>query len=645
MKIVLPDSSELELPDGATGLDAARAIGPKLAEQAVLARVDGSTRDLRLPLADGESVQFLTTRDSQDPDALYVLRHSTAHLLAEAVMRLHPGVKIAIGPPIADGFYYDFEFPEPISESDLEAIEEEIRREIAEGRVWTREELSRQDAIARFEAEAQPYKVELAQDAEGAISLYTQGAFTDLCRGPHLQNTDPIKAVKLTSLAGAYWRGDEKNTQLTRIYGTAFYSQADLDAHLERLEEARARDHRRLGTQLDLFHLSDHSPGSPFWHPKGMVVWNSLEDLRRRENRRRGYLEVKTPLLYDIQTYVTSGHYDNYRENMFFVQPHEGEEPLALKPMNCPGHMLLFGSQLRSYRDLPIRYAESSTLHRDERGGTLHGLLRVKHITQDDAHVFVAEDQIQDEIDGMIDFVNYLYERFDVTPRAELSTRPESRLGTDEQWDRAEGALEAALQRHGLDYVISPGEGTFYGPKIDLHMTDVLGRSWQMGTIQLDYQMPMQFGLSYMGADNREHTPVVIHRALLGSLERFIGILVEHYGGAFPFWLAPVQARIIPVGEGHRDAAEQLRSRLDTEGYRVEVDDRDDTLGKRIRDAEVEKVPFVVVYGDREAEATRAWREFAQLAVRERGGEQSTVSLEELLERFGALASEADPPR
>ena len=460
MKVVLPDSTELELPDGASGLDAARAIGPKLAEQAVLVRANGSVRDLRLPLEDGESIQILTTRDTEDADALAVLRHSTAHLLAEAVLRLHPGVKIAIGPPIADGFYYDFEFPEPISEGDLEAIEDEIRRELAEGRSWQREELSREDALARFEAEGQPYKVELAQEAEGAISLYTQGEFTDLCRGPHLQDATPIKAVKLTGLAGAYWRGDEKNTQLTRIYGTAFYSQADLDEHLARLEEARTRDHRRLGTQLDLFHLSDHSPGSPFWHPKGMVLWNTLEDLRRRENRRRGYLEVKTPLLYDLQTYITSGHYENYEENMFFVRAHEGEEPMALKPMNCPGHMLLFGSQLRSYRDLPLRYAESSTLHRDERGGTLHGLLRVKHITQDDAHVFVTEDQIQGEIDAMIDFVRYLYERFGVEPRAELSTRPEKRLGTDEQWDNAEGALEEALKRHGMEYVVSPGEGT-----------------------------------------------------------------------------------------------------------------------------------------------------------------------------------------
>jgi threonyl-tRNA synthetase len=637
VKVVLPDSTELELPEGASGLDAARAIGPKLAEQAVLMRVDGEMRDLRLPLAGGERIRILTTRDTQDPDALRVLRHSAAHLLAEAAMRLHPGVKIAIGPPIADGFYYDFEFPEPIAEADLAALEEEMRREIAEGREWSREVIPREEAVARFTAEGQPYKVELAEEAEEPISLYTQGEFTDLCRGPHLQNAGPIKAVKLTSLAGAYWRGDEKNKQLPRIYGTAFYSQEELDTHLARLEEARARDHRRIGTQLDLFHLSEHSPGSPFWHPKGMVIWNSLEDLRRRENRRRGYSEVKTPLLYDLQTYVTSGHYENYEENMFFVRPHEGEEPMALKPMNCPGHMLLFGSELRSYRDLPIRYAESSTLHRDERGGTLHGLLRVKHITQDDAHVFVTEEQIQDEIDAMIDFARYLYERFGVTPRAELSTRPEKRLGTDEQWERAEAALELALKRHGMEYVISPGEGTFYGPKIDLHMTDVLGRSWQMGTIQLDYQMPMQFGLTYMGPDNREHSPVVIHRALLGSLERFIGILVEHYGGDFPFWLAPVQARVVPVGEGHREAASALRKRLVDEGFRAEVDERDETLGKRIREAEVEKVPFVVVYGDRESDDA--------LAVRERGGGQSTSSLEELLARFRELAAQADPPR
>jgi threonyl-tRNA synthetase len=628
VKVVLPDGKELELADGATGLDAARAIGPKLAEQAVLVRSNGSVRDLRLPLEDGERIQLLTTRDTADPDALAVLRHSSAHLLAEAVRRLYPGVKVAIGPPIENGFYYDFDFPEPIGEADLEKIQAEIDRELAEGRSWERQEISADDARRRFADEEEPYKVELVDTAQGPISLYTQApasgsiTFTDLCRGPHLQDSRPIKALKLTGLAGAYWRGDEHNKQLTRIYGTAFYSQADLDAYLERLEEARRRDHRRLGVQLDLFHLSEHSPGSPFWHPKGMVIWNELEDLRRRENLRRGYSEVKTPLLYDVETYVTSGHYDNYRENMFFTRSHGDEREFALKPMNCPGHMLLFGSQLRSYRELPFRYAESSTLHRDELGGTLHGLLRVKHITQDDAHIFCRQDQIEDEIFGCLDFAHYLYDLFGLEARFELSTRPDPKLGTDEEWDFTEGALKAALEKRGIEYVVNEGDGAFYGPKIDLHMTDVLGRSWQMGTIQLDAQMPQNFGLTYMGADNREHTPYVVHRALLGSLERFIGILTEHYGGDFPLWLAPVQVRVIPVGEGHRDAAESVRARLTTAGVRVEVDDRDETVGKRIRDAELEKIPRVVVYGDRETPDA--------LAVRERGGGQSTKSLDEL---------------
>ncbi|HEY1366660.1 MAG TPA: threonine--tRNA ligase [Gaiellaceae bacterium] len=629
MKVVLPDRSELELPDGATGLDAARAIGPKLAEQAVLVRTNGRVQDLRLPLEDGQPIQILTTRDKDDPDALAVLRHSSAHLLAEAVRRLYPGVKVAIGPPIENGFYYDFEFPEPISEADLERIEAEIRRELDEGRQWRREEIPRAQARERFAAEDERYKVELVDTAEDPISLYTQGDFTDLCRGPHLQDSRPIKALKLTSLAGAYWRGDEKNKQLTRIYGTAFYTREDLEQHLARLEEARRRDHRRLGVQLDLYHLSEHSPGSPFWHPKGMVIWNSLEDLRRRENLRRGYVEVKTPLLYDIDTYVTSGHYDNYREHMFFTRSHGSETELALKPMNCPGHMLLFGSQLRSYRDLPFRYAESSTLHRDELGGTLHGLLRVKHITQDDAHIFCSPDQIESEIFGCLDYASFLYDLFGMEARFELSTRPDPKLGTDEEWDFTENALRTALERRGIDYVLNEGDGAFYGPKIDLHMTDVLGRSWQMGTIQLDAQMPQRFGLHYMGADNQEHSPYVIHRALLGSLERFIGILVEHYAGAFPFWLAPVQVRIVPVGLAHREASEAVGERLRERGYRVEVDASDETVGKRIRNAELEKIPFTIVYGDRESEDS--------LAVRERGGEQFQSSLTALLERLATL--------
>jgi threonyl-tRNA synthetase len=632
MKVVLPDNSELELPDGATGLDAARAIGPKLAEQAVLVRADGRVQDLRQPLADGEKIQLLTTRDRDDPDALAVLRHSSAHLLAEAVRRLYPGVKIAIGPPIENGFYYDFDFPEAIREEDLDRIEEEIRRELREGRSWTREEISREEARRRFEAEDEPYKVELVDTAEGDISLYTQSHdgsddFTDLCRGPHLQDSKPIKALKLTGLAGAYWRGDAANPQLTRIYGTAFYSQEDLDAYLERLELARQRDHRRLGTELDLFHLEEVSPGSPFWHPKGMVIWNVLEDLRRRENLKRGYVEVKTPLIFDKTLWETSGHWEKFREHMFLIP--EGDRTYGLKPMNCPGHMLIFGERLRSYRELPLRLAEAGTLHRNELAGTLHGLTRVRHVTQDDSHLFCARDQIEDEIFGCLDFTAYLYELFGLEYSFELSTRPDNKLGTDEEWDFTEAALRAALERRGLEYELNEGDGAFYGPKIDLHMTDSLGRSWQMGTIQLDSQMPQRFGLTYMGADNQEHTPYVIHRASFGSLERFIGILIEHYAGAFPFWLAPVQVRVLPVGDAHAGSAHTLALRLREAGFRAEVDEPTETIGKRIRAAELEKIPVTVVYGDRESDES--------LAVRERGGEQSTLSLPDLLARLATL--------
>jgi threonyl-tRNA synthetase len=627
VNVTLPDGATLELPKGASALDAARAIGPKLAEQAVLARVNGEPRDLRLPLPDGAKLEILTTRDRNDPDALAVLRHSAAHLLAEAVRRLYPGVRVAIGPAIENGFYYDFEFPEPIHESDLAAIEEEIARELKEGRTWEREASTRDEARARFEGEGEIYKVELVDTADGDISLYTQGDFTDLCRGPHLQDSSPIKALTLTGLAGAYWRGDEKNTQLTRIYGTAFFRQEDLDAYLEQLEQARARDHRRIGRQLDLFHLQDASPGSPFWHPRGMTLWNVLEDLRRSENARRGYLEVKTPLIYDKSVWETSGHWAKFRGEMFLVAG-EGEEPHAgLKPMNCPGHMLLFGSQLRSYRDLPLRYAESSTLHRNEPTGALHGLLRVRHVTQDDAHIFCTRDQIEEEIFGCLDFAAYLYELFGMEARFELSTHPDDKLGSDEEWDFTEAALRTALERREIEFYVGEGEGAFYGPKIDLHMLDVLGRSWQMGTIQLDAQMPKQFGLTYMGADNVEHTPYVVHRALLGSLERFMGILIEHYGGAFPAWLAPVQVRLLPVAEAHREAVDELLAALRLEGIRADADERDETLGKRIRDAELQKLPYVVVWGDRETRDA--------MAVRRRGGEGvTTMSLAELVDEI-----------
>ena len=632
MKVVLPDGKELELPDGSTGLDAARAIGPKLAEQAVLVRSNGSLQDVRAPLVDGQPLQFLTTRDIDDPDALYVLRHSSAHLLAEAVRRLYPGVKVAIGPPIENGFYYDFEFPEPIADSDLERIETEVRTLLAEGRSWSREEISRDEARARFEAEGEPYKVELVDTAEGDISLYTQShdgtaEFTDLCRGPHLQDSAPIKAFKLTGLAGAYWRGDEHNTQLTRIYGTAFFREADLSAYLERLEEARKRDHRRLGTQLDLFHFSEVSPGSPFWHPKGTAIWNVLEDLRRRENLARGYVEVRTPQLYDKSLWETSGHWEKYREHMFLFESES--RTFGLKPMNCPGHCVLYLDGAYSYRELPLRMAEAGVLHRDELTGALHGLLRVRMFSQDDAHLFCMPEQIEAEVIGCLDFGYSIYDRLGLEIKVELSTRPENKIGTDEEWDAAEAALAAALDHRGIEYAINAGDGAFYGPKIDLHMLDSLDRAWQIGTVQLDFQMPQRFGLRYQGADNAEHTPVMIHRALIGSFERFIGILIEHFAGAFPFWLAPVQVRVIPVGLDHHEASAALKARLGA--YRADVDDSDETVGKRIRNAELAKIPFVIVYGDKESDEA--------LAVRERGGGQSTKSLDELLAQFGTLSA------
>jgi threonyl-tRNA synthetase len=629
VRVILPDSSELNLPDGATGLDAARAIGPKLAEQAVLVKVNGHVRDLRLPLGDGERIRFLTTRDKDDPDALFVLRHSAAHLLAEAARRLYPGTKVAIGPPIEHGFYYDFEFPEPVGEEVLERLEEEMRREIAEGRTWEREEVKRDEARRYFEEHGEPYKVELVETADGDISFYRQGDFVDLCRGPHLQDARPIKAVKLLSLAGAYWRGDETKPQLTRIYGTAFYDQADLEAYLRRVEEAKRRDHRRLGKELGLFDFSALAPGMPLWHPRGMVIWNVLEDLRRRENARRGYHEVRTPQLYDSDLWRTSGHWEKYQEHMFRLEI-EGRD-FGLKPMNCPGHCLLYSTLPRSYRDLPLRIAEAGNLHRNELSGVLHGLMRVRHFVQDDAHVYCTEEQIHEELLACLDYGYYLYDLFELDMRVELSLRPEDKLGTDEEWDFAEAALVRALEARGLDYTPSEGEGSFYGPKIDLHMADSLGRSWQLGTVQLDLQMPKRFGLAYQGADNVEHTPAMIHRALLGSLERFVGVYLEHTGGDLPPWLAPEQVRVLPVSDPYARPAAEVAEELRARGFRVGVDERAETLGKRIREAELEKVPYVIVWGERESRDA--------LAVRRRGGEQSTESLDALAAELAETAT------
>jgi threonyl-tRNA synthetase len=493
-----------------------------------------------------------------------------------------------------------------------------------------REDVSVQDALHRFHEEKQPYKVELIEDLiknEGAttVSLYTNGNFTDLCRGPHAPTTKRIKAVKLQSVAGSYWRGDANRQMLTRVYGTAFFSDKDLRAFEEMLERARANDHRRLGRELKLFTFSELAPGMPLWQPAGMAVWDQLTDLWRTENRRRGYQEVKTPILFDVELFKASGHWDNYRDHMYFTDVED--HPMALKPMNCPGHVQLFKDVPRSHRELPIRFSEQGLVHRHEPSGTLHGLMRVRHITQDDAHIFCLEDQVEDEVVGCLEFGFALYEVFGFEPRLELSTRPDKRIGSDEMWDRAEAALRNALERQGLEYETNEGDGAFYGPKIDLHMRDSLGRSWQLGTVQLDYQMPERLDAAYVGADNSEHRPVMIHRALLGSFERFIGILIEHYGGEFPVWLAPTQAIVLPIADRHLEYARGIEDRLTRSGVRCEVDDRTESIGRKIRDGELRKIPYMLVVGDREAEHD-------EVSVREhRAGDTGAVSVQAFAQR------------
>ncbi len=633
MKVPLPDGNELDLPDGATGADAAAAIGPGLAKAALAVKQDGVVQDLDRPLAEGVPIEIVT--DKSGRDALDVIRHDAAHVLAAAVMELYPGVKISIGPPIDNGFYYDFEFPEgtKVSDEDFARIEERMRAHVSADEEFVREDIGIEEALARFRAEQQDYKVELIEDLvrdQGidTVSLYTNGPFTDLCAGPHAPSTKRIGAFKLQSVAGAYWRGDASRQMLTRIYGTAFFKKAELEEHLQRLEEARARDHRKLGRELGLFTFSEVSPGSAFWLPRGTALYNQIVALNRELQQGRGYVEVKTPLLYDSSVWETSGHWGKYRENIF-VSEYE-DRAFGFKPMNCPGHAHLFSLQRWSYRDLPFRCAEPGLLHRREPSGTLHGLLRVRHFIQDDAHVFCTEEQIQDEVAACLDFGFEIYRMFDFPVHVELSTRPENRLGSDEQWDHAEGALQQALDSQGLEYTINEGDGAFYGPKIDLHMTDSLGRSWQLGTVQLDYEMPARFGLSYTGADNAEHTPVMIHRALFGSFERFIGILLEHYAGELPLWLTPVQAIVLPIADRHNETAAAVRDQARGDGLRVELDDRTESVSKKIRDAELAKIPYMLVVGDREAQdGTVAVR-------RHREGDEGSVSVSELVERLSA---------
>jgi threonyl-tRNA synthetase len=639
MHVQLPDGKRLDLEDGATGADAAAAIGAGLARAALAVTVDGELRDLGRPLPDGATISIVTDRS---PEALELIRHDTAHVLAEAVLDLYPGVKISIGPPIENGFYYDFDFPEGVSlsDSDLQAIEDRMREHVKADEAFEREDVPVAAALERFRAEGQDYKVELIEDLVRdqnveTVSLYRNGDFTDLCRGPHGPSTKRIKAFKLQSVAGAYWRGDANRQMLTRVYGTAFLSKEDLEEHLERLEQAKARDHRKLGRELGLFTFSDIAPGMAFWLPRGTQLFNELVALNRRMQQGRGYVEVKTPQLYDARLWETSGHWGKYKENIFTSEYEDRE--FGLKPMNCPGHAHLFGLQRWSYRDLPYRCAEPGLLHRREPSGTLHGLLRVRHFCQDDAHIFCTEDQIQDEVERCLDFGFDVYRMFDFPITLELSTRPENRLGDDALWDRAEGALRQALESRDVDFTVNEGDGAFYGPKIDLHMTDSLGRSWQLGTVQLDYNLPERFDLTYTGADNAEHRPVMIHRALFGSFERFIGILLEHYGGELPAWLAPTQAIVLPIADRHNDAAAAAADHIRAAGGRVEVDDRAESVGRKIRDAELQKIPYMLVVGDREAEN-------GEVSVREhREGDTGSVPVEEFARRLAAESNGAGP--
>ena len=641
LTVRLPDGSPLDLEQGATGADAAAAIGPGLARAALAIRVGDETRDLAAPLADGEAIEIVTGKSD---GALDLIRHDAAHVMATAVCELYPGTRVSIGPPIEDGFYYDFEFPEgvSVSDADLERIEERMREHSAADEEFERTDLPVADALERFRDEDQPYKVELIEDLirdEGVetVSLYRNGPFTDLCRGPHAPSTGRIEAIKLNSLAGAYWRGDETRQMLTRIYGTAFFSKRDLAAYLERIEQARERDHRRLGPQLGLFTFSDQSPGMPFWLDQGTVLLKLIRARVDAQLAKRGYVEIRTPEVLDVDLWHRSGHYDNYRENMYFVEPAEGDRGgdrrFALKPMNCPGACLVFGAERHSYRDLPLRLAEYGNVSRFEREGVLHGLLRVRAFTQDDAHVYCTPEQIEAEVIDICEAIDELYDEFGFDDvRLDLSTRPEKSIGEDSVWEAAEAALASALAKQDREYRLNPGDGAFYGPKIDFHVTDALGRSWQLGTCQLDFQMPERFDLTYQGADNANHTPVMIHRALLGSMERFAGILIEHHAGRFPDWLAPTQAAILPVADRHLDAARDLFGELTAAGVRARVDDRAESVGRKIRDAELAKVPYMLVVGDRETETGGA-------AVRSHtDGDLGTMSAGDLATRLGSIA-------
>ncbi|MBT9135224.1 MAG: Threonine--tRNA ligase 2 [Firmicutes bacterium] len=626
--ITLKDNTTKEIPSHSTAMTLAESISRRLAKEAIAAKVNGKVVDLMSELPPQATVEILTAEDGAD--ALEVLRHTAAHVMAEAVMELFPGTKFGIGPAIKDGFYYDFAVKEPFKPEDLPLIESKMRELAAKKTPLVRHLASRAEALAFFAERNEDFKVELINDLpeDVQISYYESGSFVDLCAGPHLVDTAPIKHFKLLSLAGAYWRGDEKRPMLQRIYGTIFFKQADLDAHLHRLEEAKKRDHRKLGKELDLFSVQDEGPGFPFYHPKGMTVRNILEDFWRKEHRKAGYQEIKTPLILNRSLWERSGHWQHYRENMYFTKIDEFD--FAVKPMNCPGAMLVYRNTMHSYKELPIRLCELGLVHRHELSGALHGMARVRAFTQDDSHIFMMPEQIEAEVGRVIALVDKFYTVFGLKYRVELSTRPEKAMGDIAVWRVAETALENVLKHREINYKLNPGDGAFYGPKIDFHIEDSIGRSWQCATIQLDFQMPEKFDLTYIGEDGQRHRPVVVHRVLYGAIERFMAMLIEHYAGAFPLWLAPVQVVVMPITDRARAFAEDVREQLEAADIRVELDGRSEKIGFKIREAQMQKVPYMLVLGDKEVESGEV-----SLRTRE-GGDQGSMPIADMLAKLNA---------
>ncbi|EPY2285774.1 threonine--tRNA ligase [Clostridium sporogenes] len=625
IKITLKDGKVMEFQEGIKISDIAMKISPALYKKALAAKIDGEIVDLMTELHKDSSLEILTFGDEMGK---WALRHTGSHMLAQAVKRLYPEVKLAIGPAIDNGFYYDFEADFTFTPEMLEKIEAEIKKIIKEDHKLERFELPREEAIKLMKEKKEDYKVELIEDLpEGeAISFYKQGDFTDLCAGPHVPSTGKVKAVKLLSLAGAYWRGDENNKMLQRIYGTAFTKKSELDEYLNMLEEAKKRDHRKLGKELDLFSIHEEGPGFPFFHPKGMIVRNILESFWREEHTKAGYQEIRTPLILNEALWHQSGHWDHYKENMYFTNIDDGD--YAIKPMNCPGGILVYKNSMHSYRDLPLRLSELGIVHRHELSGALHGLMRVRCFTQDDAHLYMTKEQIKEEVVGIIKLIDKFYKLFGFEYFVELSTRPEDSMGSDEDWEIATNGLREALDSIRKEYRVNEGDGAFYGPKIDFHLKDCIGRTWQCGTIQLDFQMPERFDLSYIGADGEKHRPVMVHRTIYGSVERFIGILIEQYAGAFPTWLAPVQVKLMNITDAQYDYLKKVEETLKENNIRVEIDTRNEKIGYKIREAQLQKVPYMLILGDKEVEA-------GKVAVRSRkDGDLGAISLEEFIEKI-----------